>query len=335
MDTNCRAPALPGKLVFPPAPLWASTWVERPSIKGSAKMTMTPEQIRTARAKKPRVYARDFAEDLGITEAALCAAFVGVTATRIAADPDRIMPGLAALGQVMALTRNDSCVLEKVGCYDQYQSGDSPRIVNPPIEIEMFRPHWQHAFAFDEATPKGPKRSIQIFDPAGEAVHKIHLRTETNASAWAPLIASLRIEDQSQSFDPSPAGHSVDGWGDLNRLADLRLGNTPARHLSKGSVERLMYRAAELAVPVQFAVGNPGCIERHSGLIVRVLETGPWINVLDPGLELHLRMDHMVEVWAQPDGSVDAFGEAGQLIVRMSGAEGWADLLAAEGDFQP
>ncbi|WP_444453435.1 ChuX/HutX family heme-like substrate-binding protein [Rhodobacter capsulatus] len=298
-------------------------------------MTMTPEQIRTARAKKPRVYARDFAEDLGITEAALCAAFVGVTGTRIVADPDRIMPGLAALGQVMALTRNDSCVLEKVGCYDQYQSGDSPRIVNPPIEIEMFRPHWQHAFAFDEATPKGPKRSIQIFDTAGEAVHKIHLRTETNASAWAPLIASLRIEDQSQSFDPSPAGHSVDGWGDLSRLADLRLGNTPARHLSKGSVERLMYRAAELAVPVQFAVGNPGCIERHSGLIVRVLETGPWINVLDPGLELHLRMDHMAEVWAHPDGSVDAFGEAGQLIVRMSGAEGWADLLAAEGDFQP
>lgn len=296
---------------------------------------MTPEQIRTARAKKPRIYARDFAEAQGLCEAALCAAFVGISATRITADPDRIMPGLAALGQVMALTRNDSCVLEKVGCYDSYQPGEIPRIVNPPIDLEMAPAHWQHAFACDEAGPKGPKRSIQIFDAAGAAVHKIHLREETKAEAWAPLVASLRLADQAQTFDPAPSDPGVDLWADLSPVAPLREGRLPARRLTKAAVERLMVRAAETAVPVRFAVGNPGCIEHHSGVIMRVLEAGPWINVLDPGMELHLRMDHMAEIWAHPDGKVDAFGDRGQLIVRMSGAEGWADLLAAEGDFQP
>ena len=296
---------------------------------------ITPEQIRAARARKPRLYARDFAEDLGITEATLCAAFVGTTATRVSADPDRIMPGLAALGQVMALTRNDGCVLEKVGNYDAYQPGDVARIVNPPIELTILRAQWQHAFAFDEAGPKGPKRSLQIFDAAGEAVHKIHLREETNAAAWAPLIESLRLADQSQSFEPAPTDLAADLWANLSPIAPLREGSLSARRLNKGSVERLMVRAAEAAVPVQFAVGNPGCIEHHSGVIVRVLETGPWINVLDPGLELHLRMDHIAEIWAHPDGSVDAFGDRGQLIVRMSGTEGWADLLAEEADFQP
>ena len=296
---------------------------------------ITPEQIRTARARKPRIYARDFAEELGITEATLCAAFVGTTATRISADPDRILPGLAALGQVMALTRNDSCVLEKVGTYDNYQPGEIARIVHPPIELTLLCAKWQHAFALDEAGPKGPKRSIQIFDAAGEAVHKIHLRDETKAEAWAPLVAALRLADQGQSFTPAPTDPAGDLWADLSRIAPLREGRLSARRLAKGAIERLMVRAAETAVPVDFAVGNPGCIERHSGVIVRVLEAGPWINVLDPGLELHLRMDHMAEVWTQPDGSVDAFGAADQLIVRMSGAEGWADLLAAEGDFQP
>lgn len=301
---------------------------------------MTPEQIRTARAKRPRIYARDFAEEIGITEAALCAAFVGVGATRISADPDRIVPGLTALGQVMALTRNDSCVLEKAGTYDRYEAGpdiapDIAHVTNAPIDLTLFPGRWTHAFALDDPTPKGPKRSIQIFDAAGEAVHKIHLREETHAEAWAPLVAALRSEDQSQTFTPGLIDSSVDGWAQLSHLATLREGHTPARRLTKGAVERLMYRAAETAVPVDFAVGNPGCIERHSGAIVRVLEAGPWINVLDPGLELHLRMDHIAEIWAQPDGSVDAFGDQGQLIVRMSGAEGWADLLAAEGDFQP
>lgn len=296
---------------------------------------ITPEQIRTARARKPRIYARDFADGLGIPEAALCAAFVGSAATRISADPDRILPGLAALGQVMALTRNDSCVLEKVGCYDRYQPGAIARIVNPPIDLTLLRAKWQHAFALDEAGPKGPKRSIQIFDAAGEAVHKIHLREETNAEAWAPLVAALRLADQDQGFTPAPTDPEADLWADLSLIAPLREGRLSARRLAKGAIERLMVRAAETAVPVDFAVGNPGCIERHSGVIVRVLEAGPWINVLDPGLELHLRMDHIAEVWALPDGSVDAFGAAGQLIVRMSGAEGWADLLAAEGDFQP
>ena len=296
---------------------------------------ITPEQIRTARARKPRIYARDFADGLGIPEAALCAAFVGTTATRISADPNRILPGLAALGQVMALTRNDSCVLEKVGCYDRYQPGEIARIVSPPIDLTLLCAKWQHAFALDEAGPKGPKRSIQIFDAAGEAVHKIHLRDESTAEAWAPLIDALRLADQDQSFTPAATDPAADLWADLSRVSPLREGRVPARRLTKGAIERLMGRAAETGVPVDFAVGNPGCIERHSGVIVRVLEAGPWINVLDPGLELHLRMDHMAEVWAHPDGTVDAFGAAGQLIVRMSGAEGWADLLAAEGDVQP
>ena len=279
-----------------------------------------PAEIRTARAKRPRIYARDFAEEIGISEATLCAAFVGISATRISARPEDILPRLSALGTVMALTRNDSCVLEKVGIYDNFSPGPEVATVsNGTIALHLAPAQWVHAFALDEPGPKGPKRSVQIFDATGEAVHKIHLREETHAEAWAPLVAALRLADQEQSLALAPRGP-------VAPPQSMRSG----QQLAAGSVEKLMYRAAEKAVALCITVGNPGCTEIHSGPIVRVLESGPWINVLDPGLELHLRMDHISEVWAEE--AVEALDSSGAVIARFSAVAGaepdWAELLA-------
>lgn len=292
-----------------------------------------PEAIRAARAKSPRLYARDFAENLGISEAALCAAFVGVCATRISAKPAKILPRLTTLGTVMALTRNDSCVIEKVGVYDHFLSGpDADTVENGTIDLRLFPAHWGHAFAWDEPGPKGPKRSIQIFDAQGEAVHKIHLRDESTHEAWAALVAELALADQTQHFTPSApqttATSALHGWDDGHRHAEV---NAAAKPLARGSVEKLMYRAPAIGVPISFTVGNNGCIERHRGQIHRVLEAGPWINVLDPGLELHLRMDHMAEVYRIGD-TLEAFDNTGRKIVQIDcgapeAATEWAALL--------
>ena len=270
-----------------------------------------PETIRVARAKSPRLYARDFAQNLGLSEAALCAAFVGVCATRISAAPADILPRIATLETVMALTRNESCVLEKVGCYDHFRPGpEAATVGNGTIDLRLFPAHWHHAFAWDEVGPKGPKRSVQVFDAQGEAVHKIHLRDESNHEAWAALVSELALADQTQHFTPAAQETgTAQGWDNGQRPANA----TP---LAPGSVEKLMYRAAATGVPICFTVGNNGCIERHQGPIHRVLEAGPWINVLDPGLELHLRMDHMAEVF-RSDATVTAFDAKGGKIVEI------------------
>jgi putative hemin transport protein len=53
---------------------------------------------------------------------------------------------------------------------------------------------------------------------------------------------------------------------------------------------------------------------------------GPWQNVLDPGFNLHLRRDHIAEVWAVdkptqrgPAISVEAFDAEGGLILQIFG----------------
>lgn len=333
----------------------------------TAQIPLTPDALRTARASEPRARARDLAASLGVTEADLCAAQSGAEATRIAAHPDVLVPMITALGPVMALTRNESCVIEKVGVYDDYRPGPHAALVlNGEIDLRIFPRHWVYAFAMQEDGPKGPKRSVQIFDAAGDAVHKIYLREDSNVEAFLTLVDKLRLADRSQSLDLAPrqtaepakgnpdrAEELRKGWDALtdthqfmpltsrlkmNRLGAYRMAGEPyVRRLAMGSVEMLMERAADIGVPTMFFVGNQGCIEIHTGPIKRVEKMGPWINVLDPKFDLHLRMDHIAEIYAVvkntergPAHSVEFFDPRGALIAQIFGVLRHSEAAVAE-----
>src|SRR6218665_1710693 len=74
---------------------------------------------------------RDIAQSLEISEGELLAAHVGhfaseespLQATRLRAEWPKLIESLEPLGPVMALTRNESCVHEKVGVYSDASSG--------------------------------------------------------------------------------------------------------------------------------------------------------------------------------------------------------------------
>ncbi len=73
---------------------------------------MTPLEIRDLRANSTGLRERDFAEQNGLSEAALVAAYVRVNSTRINAHPDQIMGAAQQLGEVMAITRVPACVID-------------------------------------------------------------------------------------------------------------------------------------------------------------------------------------------------------------------------------
>lgn len=85
--------------------------------------TPQPEAIRRERAESPKMCERDLATRLGISEAQLVAAHVGEGARRIEPRVNELIEGMAALGEVMALTRNDGAVHEKIGVYDRPVAG--------------------------------------------------------------------------------------------------------------------------------------------------------------------------------------------------------------------
>lgn len=315
---------------------------------------LSPDQIRALRAEHPKDRARDFAETHGISEAALVASDVGHGSTiAIEAHPNMLMPHIARLGEVMALTRNESCVIERVGTYEDFRPGAQAQIVlGPEIDLRLFGKHWVHAYALEA----GDKRSIQVFDAAGDAVHKIHLREGSDVAAFHELVAALRLPEQSPHVavtaraateaphaDADKAEVLRQNWAEMtdthqflsmvsrlkmNRLGAYRIvGEPQATRLDNTAVTRLLEGVAAEAIPIMIFVGNRACIEIHSGTVSNIVPMGPWINVMDPRLNVHLRADQIAEVWLVdkptrhgPIRSVEAFDAQGGLILQIFGS---------------
>lgn len=323
------------------------------------KRVFSAAEIRARRAEHPDMRARDFAVSLDISEGELVAAYCGRGATRIASHPDQLMPAASELGTVMALTRNLSCVHEKVGQYGNYRAGDhAAMVLNDAIDLRMFPSQWCHAFAVEEDGKKGTRRSIQVFDAAGDAIHKIHLREQSDLAAWAQIVPRLAAGDQNAALpvlsrkpteparsNPEKRDILLREWDRLtdthqflrltsklrmNRLGAYRIAGEPyARLLSVMAVDEMLTRLQAGGIESMIFVGNKGCIQIHSGPIETLKPMGPWQNVMDPGFNLHLRRDHVAEVWAVskptsrgPAVSVEAFDADGGLIFQAFGRRG-------------
>lgn len=317
---------------------------------------LAPEQIRNFEADNPELRARDAADRLGISEAQLVAARIGHGVTRIAAHPDGIIPAAEELGEVMALTRVDACVHEKIGQYGNYHPGEHAAMtLTEAIDLRIFPAHWVHAYAVETASDNGPRRSLQIFDAAGDAVHKIHLRKTSNHDEWARITAKLALPDQSEGqitearqptaparSNPDKAHILRDEWAKMtdthqftricsklkmNRLGAYRVAGTPfARPLAPEATNQMLEAARDSGIEVMIFVGNRGCIQIHTGPIRKLMPMGPWQNVMDPDFNLHLRLDKIAEIWAVnkptqrgPAVSVEAFDADGGMIFQIFG----------------
>lgn len=322
----------------------------------SEQAPLSPQDIRQARQDNPSMRDRDLADKLGITEGQLVAAYAGHDVTRISADMDDIFPRLNGLGEVMALTRNRSCVIEKVGQYDNYHSGKhASMVLTADIDLRMFPSHWVSAFAIEREVQNGIRRSVQIFDAAGDAVHKIFLRDGSDLEHWNNLVAELRLDEQSDTLEvgprkpvetpkanPEKAEALRAEWAKMtdthqfmrltsklkmNRLGAYRIAGEPfARLIEPSEVDTMLEAVRDQGIDVMIFVGNQGCIEIHGGPIETLKSMGPWQNVLDPRFNLHLRSDHIAEVWAVtkptqrgPAVSVEAFDAEGGLILQVFG----------------
>ncbi|WP_420414971.1 hemin-degrading factor [Roseibium sp.] len=318
-------------------------------------------QIRKARAENPKMRERDFAQSLGISEAELAGAFVGYGTRRIEPRFENLFSGLQQVGKVMALTRNESAVHEKIGPFEKFINGERAALMlGEQIDTRMFPSNWVHGFAVEKQDGKDVRRSLQFFDAHGDAVQKIHTRPETDMKAWDRLIGELAFCDQQPGtlpyITPAPVftrKTPADGvevqlrnrWKsltdihqfhgllrdlDLDRVSAFELvGDDWAWRLDNGSVPALLRLAAAEDIPIMCFVGNKGCIQIHTGKIKTVMAKGPWINIMDPTFHLHLRTDHIHDVWAVRKRadvghvtSIEAFDSDGKQIIQFFGARG-------------
>lgn len=311
------------------------------------------DELRRARSN---LRIRDAAIQLGVSELELASLAVGGGAVRLAGTARDMLLAVPALGRVMALTRNEQCVHERKGAYENISfNGHVGLALGPDIDLRIFVGCWRHALSVSEPGKDGPRRSLQFFDAAGVALHKVHLLPESDLSAYEALVERFRAPDQSPgaqveawSPKPEPDDGALDAarfhadWDALQdthdfvpllrrhkiaRLRALRLaGIARAVRLTEAAGRAVLAGAAACGLPIMVFVGNHGMIQIHTGPITRTLETGPWFNVLDPDFNLHLRETGIAEAWLvrKPtrDGvitSVELFDAAGGLIATYFG----------------
>ena len=309
------------------------------------------------RAAHPHTRIRNAAAELDVSEAALVATGCGDTAWRLDGDWESIIRSLPALGTVKVITRNDLVVHEKVGRFDHISIGPGHgMVVNRDIDLRLFMSHWHHGFAVTEATARSTRRSLQFFDSAGVSVHKVYLLDDSDTAAYESLVARHQADDQSRRFEalsqpaesPAPADDPIDRemlrahWRKLRDTHDFvdllrsfgvrreqafRLaGEGLARQVPVAAFRQALEAAAAAQLPIMIFVGNPGCIQIHTGPVQRVVPTEQWLNVLDPGFELHVRQSQIARAWIvrKPtrDGivtSLELFDDAGRNVLMMFG----------------
>ena len=288
------------------------------------------------KAAEPGLRPRDGAARLGVTEAELVAARCGDGVQRLGGPWSEVVRKLPGLGTVMALTRNESVVHEKVGCFGNISLSENMGLVlNEDIDLRIFFDHWHAGFAVTEETRSGTRRSLQFFDADGTAVHKVYLRDESDANAYERLIRQHRHADQSpdqavRARLEAPAErpdaeidrqelrrrwralrdphdfHSLLQEVGVARVQALRLaGGESARRVGDDSFRVALEKAAACSLPIMVFAGSPGVIQIHSGPVCRLRRTGPWYNVLDPRFSLHLREDRIASAWVVRKPSAD------------------------------
>jgi putative hemin transport protein len=129
-----------------------------------------------------------------------------------------------------------------------------------------------------------------------------------------------RMQDVHEFF-PLLKRHEMTRRGALDVLEDRYV-----RPLPEGSARRLLESAAGSRLPIMSFVGSRGCIQIHTGPVETIKVVGPWLNVLDPGFNLHLREDLVAETWSVrkptrhgPITSVELYDRDGSLIAQFFG----------------
>lgn len=170
------------------------------------------EQWQQLKVSQPKLRIRDAAKQLGVSEAELVNTGVGDQSTLLNSDFKELLKETASLGYVMALTRNDYCVHERKGIYTKVGfNGPVGLIVTPDIDLRLFMHHWHFGFAVNE----NDRLSLQFFDAAGSAVHKIYLTEQSDVTTYHQLVKKFKADDQHQQLNIQPPAEKAIEKSDL------------------------------------------------------------------------------------------------------------------------
>lgn len=264
----------------------------------------------------PGYSARDHARRLGLTEAELVEMDEGIASARLRPDWPALLATLRTLGPTVARTCNEGAVLETIGIYPRLEGNAAFGLfAGKRSELRLRLAQWAGVWAVRQ----GGQTSLQMFGRDGAAIHKICLTGSSNRAGWVQLL-------EAHAAPGLPPPEFVAAADPAERAAG---GENLVRPVAAGSVRSVLQAVADLRLPIDATVGNPGCTHAGKGLVVALRVSPPWLEACDPRSKLRLREGAIAEarmvVRRTEDGDVavlEARSPAGALIATLSGRGG-------------
>ena len=257
---------------------------------------------------------------LGVSEAKLVASGCGTISKRLLPDARAILEAARRLGAAKFVVRNDFAVLERAGAISRISVRQDPLEVRAAsLQLQIAPGKVAAAFALLEPREQGTKRSLQLFDAAGVTVLKLVFREQSDDDfnrVVNPLLHSSQTVDETVDPEPRPA----------------RAEPAPRPRAALGE---FLQCAARLGVPLEIQVSNSGASVQARVPIQRVKrsERALWINVLDPGLDLHLWEERICTARAEAEsrdcGSLRWIADNGVTAFSVRAARGFEALSQA------
>ena len=278
---------------------------------------------RQLRDVDPSVTLSTAAYRLDVVEAELVAALCGDGVLRLDAPFGDVVRILPHLGRVRAVTRNAHAVIETRGVYPPPEVGCAG--VAGEIGARFFFEQWEYGYWLDpEVAPDGDA-ALLFYDDHGRPVHEVYVETETRRDVLARLV------DIHASFDQSAGEEILVGSPRmLAAKADLSTWlrqAEAARPVALPSLADLLEEVRREALPVSLAVRNSGVVQRFSGLMHGVSETGTTVVVEAPWVRVCVTPTGIAEAWVVrtpsldgPATSLELLDASASVVLSVSGA---------------
>lgn len=291
-------------------------------------MTINALDIEALKAQRiemqgTKIRAREAAKQLGVSEAQYVALGEADEVSALNKQFSSLLEQLSGAGELMALTRNDCMVFEHHGRYERFSYMRNTMIVQGSgVDLRLRLGTWAYGFKVNE---KG-RVSLQFFNNYGQAVHKIYVTKQTDSDAFNSIVDTylvpLTSPDLAIKEAPKPVLPQASKLLDVSalRVDWQRLENAhhfqallkaykltrplayqhlpeSATPISVHTLKPVLEAICEQQLEVMIFVSNVGAVQVHNGKIHKLLEMGPWFNVLDEKFNLHAQLESVDCAW--------------------------------------
>lgn len=325
---------------------------------------ITWQDYQSVKQANPEMFSWDLAKLLHVSEAELRQACIGHGVQRLIVNPMKLLTELSHLGDVLAVTDNVSAVNEITGSYKNPRIGDSAGMfLNPgQLDLRVFPKHWVSVFALEETMNNGTVwNSIQFFDEAGHAVHRIYAKDTTDLRQWHQLVqryinndaTPVEISQPQQQITAPPQipaepverywremvdVHQFPGllkeFGLTRQQAFSLVSDDLARKVSADSAGKLLQQAHQAGNEIMIFTGSSGCVQIYTGEINKMTRHNDWLTLKGNNFDCHLKDGDIDQCWVvkKPTGddfvtSLEFFSADGLQISQFYGSrrEGQAE----------